>query len=1162
MPLAETWQPFSVELSKMPSAETRFHLSLKDKLGARFQMRNFRLRKINKEELAHKKNREKIREHRRKEAEGYLNYLRDWYPAEITEVVVDAKEIRIGGRASEPLVLAELPLELSSHLPTPLPVIDLPAADGKFEITVPRFRGEEKVDRALSRWRLQNSEGLIRSAAKWPTNYSETVSNRDLPELKVKGQKGIGGVPLITSTEHQIFELGIKHATVNVVLDALMSDTPKPGLKPWRFEGKTYYTNERFLAGKDATIQNLCRKNVIVTCILLVGNGPAGNLKHPDAEARGTFAMPDLLTPRGASYYRAAIHFLAERYSRPNRRIANWVIHNEIDQAGTWTNMGEQPLARYLDCYARSARTVYHTSQLFDPHSRVFVSLTHHWAKQSGGVGTYQVKGLLDLWSEIAAVEGEFDWGVAYHPYPRDLRNPDTWDDQDVTFDFDTPYITPKNIEVLPAYLGEDRPILLSEQGFNSPTLSLVDQKRQAAGLVYMFRKLPEFPSIEAFHLHRYQDMPDREGGLRVGLLDENGNRKVAWDTYAALETEAAGKYYDLADEILPEPVPVQPIRERLRPNVVLIVADDLGWSDTTPYQDASEDFYETPSIAKLASEGMRFTQAYSASPLCSPTRASILTGQYPGRIRLTTPAAHLAREVLDPGVAATAAPSKAVVEPETRTRFPNHYVTVAERLKAMKYATSFVGKWHLGREPYLPDNQGFDHVVGGRFHPGPPGGYFAPWPIETIPQSPEGSHIDDIITDLSIEWITKQQKAGNPFFLNLWYYSVHGPFQAKPELINKYREKAKSLPDGAPRKNPVMAAMIETLDTNVGRIAETLKDLGISENTLLVFTSDNGGNEYNYVENLLATNNFPLRNGKGNIAEGGHRVPLIAVWPGTIAEGVVNDGLVSSIDWFPTLLDVAGQSPAVEQVVDGISLLPTLKGESEVAPERAIFCHFPHSPTATGTIAGTSVRKGEWKLTRYYGDAPEQQDRLRLINLEADPGEQTDLASKHPELTKELNALISAHLEATQSLIPRKNPAYQPGFLGWESNEATELSRVDDALKLVSKGNDPWIVTREIGAVSGKVTIEIDMDTASSPTDAAVYWSTRKRRGFHRERMLVPQKMPSGIYRVDIDSGDDPLAAIRIDPSREPGEIVIHSIRLIHWKSPGEGKSQRFWDF
>ncbi len=209
----------------------------------------------------------------------------------------------------------------------------------------------------------------------------------------------------------------------------------------------------------------------------------------------------------------------------------------------------------------RSARLMYYTARLRDPHARVFISLTHHWTKTSSGIGTYQVREMLDLFAEMGRGEGDFEWGVAYHPYPQDLRNPNTWEDSEVTGDFETPYITPRNIEVLPAYLAQEpflyrgevpRAILFSEQGFNTPTLSEEDQKRQVAGLIYTFRKLRNMPTVEAWHLHRYQDMPDREGGLRLGIIDEHGNRKLGWDAYAAIGTDREAIYAAMADELLP----------------------------------------------------------------------------------------------------------------------------------------------------------------------------------------------------------------------------------------------------------------------------------------------------------------------------------------------------------------------------------------------------------------------------------------------------------------------------------------------------------------------------------------------------------------------------------------------------------------------------------
>ncbi len=538
IPLAETWQPFSIELSELPAIETRFHFSLKARLDSSLQVRGFQLRPPNQAEALARRARDRIRADREADASAMLEYLRASYPGEIEKVEVGMNRIRITGGSSQPVRLAELPAHASSHhRDSPFPTLQV-AEWMRFAIELPRFAGKEKRDRALSRWRLETRGGRIASHAKWPSRTAVPAGQAALSKAVAGSQKGIGGVPVINRDDHPIFELGVHHATVNVVIDALMSRTRGRGRRPWPFEDQTYYINEGFLRGKDVTIRRLCANDIGVTCILLVGNRKGGELKHPEAEARGVFAMPDLTTEAGAHHYRAAVSFLSQRYSRPERRIANWVVHNEVDQAGTWTNMGDQPLARYLEAYHRSARIVYHTARQFDPHARVFISLTHHWAKQSSGHGTYTVRDLHSLWSEIANAEGKFDWGVAYHPYPQDLRNPDFACDN-VTLDDNTPYITPKNLELLPRLLGPERPILLSEQGFNTPTLSLADQKRQSDALIYTFKKLQLLPSIEAFHLHRYQDMPDREGGLRFGILDEFGNRKLGWQTYVEIGTSA-----------------------------------------------------------------------------------------------------------------------------------------------------------------------------------------------------------------------------------------------------------------------------------------------------------------------------------------------------------------------------------------------------------------------------------------------------------------------------------------------------------------------------------------------------------------------------------------------------------------------------------------------
>lgn len=1175
LPLAETWQPFAFDISQGNPAppkgdpKMRFHFAMNGKMGDSLQIRKVRVRKPTEEESRLKATAVAREKAKSDDADAYLQYLRDWYPNEITSVVIEEEWIRIKGKTEEAVSLVELRVNDASHLASSKAPLAL-GLKGGFETLVKRISPDGKVDRALSRFRLDKPNGQPASLCRWADKVAPDIA-RELPELKATHQKGLGGMPHIGAPDHEIFDLGISHATINVVLDSFVSDQKRPGLTPFPFEGETYFINSKFLAGKVNTVKRLREKDILVTCILLVGNRKGETLTHPEAETRGTFAMPDLVTEKGAQLYRAAIHYLADTFSTPGQRVSNWVIHNEIDQAGTWTNMGDQPLARYLETYMRSMRTVYETTRLFDPHARTFISLTHHWAKPSLGKGAYTVREMIELFSEMASAEGDFEWGVAYHPYPKDLRNPDTWDDEDVTLDFDTPYITPKNIEVLPAFLAQERflyegkherAILFSEQGFNSPTLSEEDQRRQAAGLLYVFRKLPLLKTVEAFHLHRYQDMPDREGGLRVGIIDENGNHKLGWDVYRAIGTPDESDYDELAASYFPkEATQVAEVNPPSKPNIVYIVADDLGWSDTTPYLAPDEDFYETPNIAALAKRGMRFTNAYAASPLCSPTRASILTGQYPGRIRLTTPACHLPQVILDPGVGKTAKPTQAAIEPATRTRFPNFYETIPERLKRVGYQSAFVGKWHLGRAPYFPDQQGFDLVIGGREHPGPPGGFFAPWPIDTIPESPEGSHIDDVITTESIKWLEKKAKAGEPFFLNLWYYSVHAPFQAKPELIEKYAAKAEGLPFNAPRRNPVMAAMIETLDDNVGRIMETLERLELSGNTLVVFTSDNGGNEYNYTANELATNNHPLRNGKGNINEGGQRVPFIAAWPEKIEEASVNAGLISSIDLFPTALAAAGAPSAPGQVVDGINLLPTFFGDEEIDSERALYCHFPHSPPATGTVAGTSVRRGPWKLTRFYADGKDQADRLRLVNLQDDPGEIVDLSAAQPELVAELNAGIGRNLEETASLVPVPNPGYRASADGWEVNKDATLVQVDDFLLVNSTGSDPHIRTSDFGKATGKLSIEIRMRQENT-SDVAFYWGTKAKPGFGRDRLIPVPRVAFGIWRADLNIKDERLSSIRIDPAQIEGQVRIDSIRLLQWTGPGEAKTVRLWDF
>lgn len=453
-------------------------------------------------------------------------------------------------------------------------------------------------------------------------------------------------------------------------------------------------------------------------------------------------------------------------------------------------------------------------------------------------------------------------------------------------------------------------------------------------------------------------------------------------------------------------------------PNIILILADDFGWRDSSAY---GSEFYQTPGIERLAREGVRFTDAYAANPLCSPTRASILTGQYPGRLNFTAASGHEESVILEPHASKRAAPDKPATVPQSRTRLPIEYVTYAELLCEAGYATAFMGKWHLGREPYLPENQGFETVVGGRQHPGPPppGRYFAPWNVDTLKDFPDGTHITDALTDKALEFIESHR--GEPFLLNLWFYDVHAPFQAKPELIDKYENCREP---GYPPNSPTMAAMIESMDHSILRILDALDRLGLREETIVIFTSDNGGNDYDEVAGVPATSNAPLRAGKGNNYEGGVRVPLIVCWPGVSQPGAINESVVVSVDLYPTILHMAGLPLHPSEHLDGVDFTSAIEGKPfDRGPS---FWDFPHYISMTGSIPNSSVREGYYKLYRFYYDGPEQTHRYELYDLKEDISESHNLAEAMPEKVAAMDALIERHLQESQVLHPNKNPDYR----------------------------------------------------------------------------------------------------------------------------------------
>lgn len=584
-----------------------------------------------------------------------------------------------------------------------------------------------------------------------------------------------------------------------------------------------------------------------------------------------------------------------------------------------------------------------------------------------------------------------------------------------------------------------------------------------------------------------------------------------------------------------------QGISQKKKQNVIFILVDDLGWKDLTCY---GSDFYETPNVDALAKSGMSFSDAYSASPLCSPTRASILTGLEPGRLRFTAPLGHLEQEILDPKETSTAAPYIKASVPESRTRLPNEYLTFPEILKQNGYSTAFMGKWHLGSAPYIPENQGFDVVVGGREHPGPPGPghFFAPWDCETLPVVPEGTHISDVITDKAVDYIKSNKD--NPFLLCLWFYDVHAPFQAKETLKQKYSAKLNA---EHIQRSPTMASMIETMDINVGRIMQTIKDLKLEDDTIIVFTSDNGGNMYDGPDGTNPTNNYPLRGGKGNNYEGGVRVPLIIKVPGLTKAGSKSDVITSTVDHYNSLLELLDIPMPEEVTTDGFSYVKALKGEKyKRGPIYSTFCH---NVPATDNRANISMREGPWRLYKFYFDAADYGHRYELYNLEDDIGETTNLVDKMPQKVIEMTILLDEHVEEAEILLPQKNINYQGNTAdAWFGSNDTKISISNKTLQIKSTGTNPEVETVYTPNVNNGIFYFSFEMKSTSKGNGTINWKVNTD-----EIYATGSKVPfSPIhdskwhnYKVKIPLNGQ-LSSIMIKPSENHGEFEIRNMALI----------------
>ncbi len=438
------------------------------------------------------------------------------------------------------------------------------------------------------------------------------------------------------------------------------------------------------------------------------------------------------------------------------------------------------------------------------------------------------------------------------------------------------------------------------------------------------------------------------------------------------------------------------------RPNIIYINADDLGVMDVSY---AGGTFYETPNIDKLAKQGMTFTNAYAPAANCAPSRACCMTGQYTPRHGIYTVA----------GSARGRAAFRKLVPTPNTTILADKHVTIAEALKATGYRSITLGKWHLGEDPRT---QGFDENVGGGTS-GSPKTYFSPYKNKNLPDGPKGEHLPDRLATEAIKFITANK--ARPFFVYLPYFSVHTPLQARKDLKAKY--EAKSPTPG--QRHTTYAAMIEAMDLSIGRVLKSLTDLGLAGNTLVLFSSDNGGI-------CAISKQTPFRAGKGSYYEGGIREPLLVRWPGHVKPGSRCDVPVHGIDLFPTFLDVTQTPIPAGKTLDGYSLVPLLTGEGGI-PARPLFWHFPIYLQAYNvggdeardplfrTRPGCVMRQGKWKLHEYFEDGG-----LELYNLDTDVGERKDLAVAEPQKAAELHAIMKAWRKKVGAPVPTApNAAY-----------------------------------------------------------------------------------------------------------------------------------------
>jgi arylsulfatase A-like enzyme len=595
--------------------------------------------------------------------------------------------------------------------------------------------------------------------------------------------------------------------------------------------------------------------------------------------------------------------------------------------------------------------------------------------------------------------------------------------------------------------------------------------------------------------------------------------------------------------------------------NVIFILADDLGWSDTELY--GTTKYYKTPNINRLAERGMLFTRAYANSPFCSPTRASIMTGQTPLRHGSTMPEHHSYTEHKLRAKESPGAPAyQKATAPSTANRLDTAWPTLAKLIKAKGYATGHFGKWHLGMEPYSPLEHGFDVDIPHTPRPGPNRVYVGNWEYPNLKARHPKENIEDRMAEEAVNWMKTVKD--QPFYMNYWAFSVHGPWDGHEHLVEHYK---KTLDPNDEQRAPTYAAMVHTFDDAVGRLLDAVDELGIADHTAFVFTSDNGGNMYNLIDGgVPPTSNRPLRGGKGNEWDGGVRVPTAVVWPGVTEKGTRTEEVVQSCDFYPTILSLLDIPLPATWPVDGADITPALEGGT--MDRDGVFIYFPHATVGIPDWLPPSIVlvSGDWKLTRLFHQGEAGEDELILSNFNDDPGEAENLVSKYPNKAQHLNRLIDEYLQSVdEKALPLRNPNFrinkyvpenrgvplpdwktpEGGVEGWlEGGSATLEKKIGYAL-LESTGTDPNLVSREIywktPLRGGPFKVLFAMKSTSEGLGEIYYQHTFNPK--HTVEFAVKHDGLSHEYVVDVP--DPVIAGFRIDPGTAPGRFEFSYIRF-----------------